>query len=81
MPRRVRFLADFRLTDEAWEGLHLPINLAFFLQQHAGGRVVALYPSPAGATESLVHARGLGGAGGGRTRCSATSSRTSRRCW
>ncbi len=53
-PRRVQFLPDFRLTDEAWESLQLPINLAFFLQSTPAGRVVALYPSPAGATESLV---------------------------
>jgi hypothetical protein len=54
VPRRGRFLADFRLTDEMWEGLSLPINLAFFMQSTPAGRVVALYPSPAGATESLV---------------------------
>jgi hypothetical protein len=38
----------------AWEGLNLPINLAFFLYSTPAGRVVALYPSPAGATESQV---------------------------
>jgi hypothetical protein len=54
VPRRVRYLPDFRLTDEAWERLQLPINLAFFLYSTPAGRVVALYPSPAGATESLV---------------------------
>ncbi len=54
VPRRIEFLADFRLTDEAWESLHLPINLAFFRYSTPAGRVVALYPSPAGATESLV---------------------------
>ncbi len=54
VPRRVRLLRDFRLSDEAWEGLQLPINLAFFLHSTTAGRVVALYPSPAGATESLV---------------------------
>jgi len=54
VPRRVRFLPDFRLTDAAWESLHLPINLAFFLHSTAAGGVVALYPSPAGAIESLV---------------------------
>ena len=54
VPRRVQFLADFRLADETWEALHLPIDLAFFLHSTAAGRVVALYPSPAGATESLV---------------------------
>jgi hypothetical protein len=54
VPRRARYLPDFRLSDVAWEGLRLPINLAFFLHSTAAGRVVALYPSPAGATESLV---------------------------
>ncbi|HZW29608.1 MAG TPA: DUF5947 family protein [Isosphaeraceae bacterium] len=54
VPRRVQLLADFRLSDAAWEGLQLPINLAFFFHSTPLGRVVALYPSPAGATESLV---------------------------
>jgi len=54
VPRRVELLADFRLTDAQWEGLHLPVNLAFFLHNSVAGRVVAVYPSPAGATESLL---------------------------
>ena len=54
VPRRVQFLPDFRLTDARWEGLHLPIALAFFVFSTASQRVVALYPSPAGATESLL---------------------------
>jgi hypothetical protein len=54
VPHRVQFLADFRLPEEAWAGLHLPIDLAFFLHSTAAGRVLALYPSPAGATEALV---------------------------
>lgn len=54
VPRRVQCLADFRLSDDIWAELHLPIDLAFFLYNTAAGRVVALYPSPAGATESLV---------------------------
>jgi hypothetical protein len=53
VPRRADLLADFRLSDAQWEGLHLPINLAFFLHSTPAGRVVALYPSPAGVTESL----------------------------
>jgi hypothetical protein len=52
--RRAQFLPDFRLADATWEGLQLPINLAFFMHSSAAGRVVAFYPSPAGATESLV---------------------------
>ncbi len=55
VPRRIRFLQDFQLTDSQWNGLMLPINMAFFFKSspHAG-RVVAMYPSPAGATESLL---------------------------
>jgi Family of unknown function (DUF5947) len=54
VPRRVRRLEDFRLTDAQWEDLRLPINLAFFLHSTQQGKVVACYPSPAGATESLL---------------------------
>ncbi len=54
MPRRARYLADFRLGDVEWEGLGLPIRLAFFLHSTPAGRVVAFYPSPAGATEAPV---------------------------
>ncbi len=53
-PRRIRFLRDFRLTDAQWESLAIPINMAFFFHSVPAGRVVALYPSPAGATESLL---------------------------
>jgi len=54
VPRRVRYLPDFRLDDAQWEGLLLPIGLAFFFQSSAAGKTVAFYPSPAGATESLL---------------------------
>jgi hypothetical protein len=54
VPRRVRFLKDFSLTDGQWDGLMMPINMAFFFESTPQGRVIALYPSPAGATESLL---------------------------
>jgi hypothetical protein len=54
VPRDVEFLADFRMTDAQWEELHLPINLAFFFRSTRAERVVAIYPSPAGGTESLL---------------------------
>jgi hypothetical protein len=54
VPRRVQFLRDFAMTDTQWEELLIPINLAFFFRSTAAGRVVAAYPSPAGATESLL---------------------------
>ena len=53
-PGALEFLSDFRLTDAQWEELHLPINLAFFFRSTRAGRVVAVYPSPAGGTESLL---------------------------
>ena len=54
MPRRIRYLADFRMTDSQWDGLMMPINMAFSFKSTPQERVIALYPSPAGATESLL---------------------------
>ena len=54
VPRRIECWTDFRLDDARWEELYLPINLAFFFHSTAAGRVVAVYPSPAGATQSLL---------------------------
>jgi len=54
VPRRVRLLEDFKLTDAQWDSLMIPIGMAFFCEVSSLGRVVALYPSPAGATESLL---------------------------
>jgi Family of unknown function (DUF5947) len=54
VPRRVRYLSDFRMTDAQWEGLLIPIQLAFFFHSSRMGRVVALYPSPAGPIESSL---------------------------
>jgi Family of unknown function (DUF5947) len=54
VPRRIRYLPGFRMTDAQWEGLLIPIQLAFFFHSSAAGRVIALYPSPAGPTESSL---------------------------
>jgi hypothetical protein len=54
VPRQVRLLANFQMTDADWDGLMIPINLAFFFQSSLDSCVSALYPSPAGATESLL---------------------------
>jgi hypothetical protein len=54
VPRHPRPLPDFQISDLEWEALMLPINLAFFYRDSAAERVVAMYPSPAGATESLL---------------------------
>lgn len=54
VPRRIRFLPDFRLTDAQWDSLMIPIQMAFFFHSIPAGKVVAIYPGPAGATESLL---------------------------
>ena len=54
VPRDAVLLRDFVLDDLHWAALGLPINLAFFFRNSAMGKIVALYPSPAGATESLL---------------------------
>lgn len=48
---RTLWLSDLALSDEVWARFGIPIGLAFFLARGSGG-VVALYPSPVGATES-----------------------------
>jgi hypothetical protein len=53
IPDRVQRLADFLLDDGRWDRLQIPIGLAFFFFSTPAQRVVALYPSPAGATECL----------------------------
>jgi hypothetical protein len=54
IPRRGRAMSDFQLSGQQWEALMIPINLAFFYRDSPSKRVVAMYPSPAGATESLL---------------------------
>jgi hypothetical protein len=54
IPRDVRSLPDFHLTDPQWDGLALPIDLAFLVFSTPVNKMMALYPSPAGATESLL---------------------------
>jgi hypothetical protein len=54
IPRRVQVLSEFRISDPQWDDLMIPISLAFFSYSSLGGRVVALYPGPAGAAESML---------------------------
>lgn len=54
VPQRVEYLPDFRVTDVQWESLLIPINLAFFFYSTPAARELAVYPSPAGPTESLL---------------------------
>jgi Family of unknown function (DUF5947) len=52
--RRAQLLLDFQMTDAQWDSLMIPINMAFFFHSSTENRIVPLYPSPAGAVESLL---------------------------
>ena len=52
---RTVWLADLDLPDEVWANFQIPIGLAFFMESTVTSCVVAMYPSPAGATESELH--------------------------
>jgi hypothetical protein len=54
IPRQIRYFENFELSDAQWDGLMVPINMAFFFYSSPAKKVVALYPSPAGPTESLL---------------------------
>jgi hypothetical protein len=54
VPHRVLFLQNFQLSDTQWDGLMVPIEMVFFFKSSPHEKVIALYPSPAGPTESLL---------------------------
>jgi hypothetical protein len=54
VPDRYLTDPDFTLGEAQWEELQVPAAMAFFFHNSVLGRVVAQYPSPAGATESLL---------------------------
>jgi uncharacterized protein DUF5947 len=51
--RRLR-ITDFELEDNTWEDLRIPVDMAFFFRNTEAARVMAFYPGPMGATESLL---------------------------
>lgn len=54
VPDRYLIDPDFSMDRGRWEDLQVPVAVAFFFMNSVLGRVVAHYPSPAGATESLL---------------------------
>lgn len=54
VPDRAARLHDFALADDVWDALLIPINMAFFCRSSTHKRVLAMYPGPAGATESTL---------------------------
>jgi hypothetical protein len=54
VPERYLHAPGLILTDAQWNGLQIPVGIAFFFFNTALGRMVVFYPGPAGATESLL---------------------------
>lgn len=54
VPRDAGYLEDFNLSDQAWNGLAIPIGLVFIYRSSGSDQMLAVYPSPAGPTESEV---------------------------
>jgi hypothetical protein len=52
---RTLWLPDLKVPDELWASFQIPIGLAFFMESTVTACVVAMYPSPGGATESELH--------------------------
>jgi uncharacterized protein DUF5947 len=52
---RTLLLEGLELPDDLWASFQIPIGLAFFMHSTVTECVVAMYPSPAGATESELH--------------------------
>lgn len=54
VPERYLADADAELSEGDWDSLQVPVAMAYFFHNSTLGRIVAQYPSPAGATESLL---------------------------
>ena len=52
VPDRYLSFPGFSFTRAGWEDLQIPVGLVFLFRNSVQDRVVAFYPSPAGATES-----------------------------
>jgi hypothetical protein len=52
---RTVWLPDLDVPDDLWASFQIPIGLAFFMHSTVTACMVAMYPSPAGATESELH--------------------------
>ncbi len=54
VPDRYALIDAFTLSGESWDSFQIPVSVAFFFHNSTLDRVTAFYPSPAGATESLL---------------------------
>jgi Family of unknown function (DUF5947) len=51
---RYRSLKDFQMSDEQWDELMIPVNMMYMVYKTTAQRMMAFYPGPAGAMESLL---------------------------
>lgn len=58
VPARYLLLPDFHMTETQWDDLLIPVNMAYIFHSTRTDRVMAFYPSPAGAMESLLNLEG-----------------------
>jgi len=56
VPDRILSLNSFRLSNAQWDAMQIPVGMAFFFYNSGMKKMTAFYPSPAGATESMVPA-------------------------
>lgn len=54
VPERYRYAPSVPLAASTWESIGIPVRMAFFFTNSATEQTTAFYPSPAGATESLL---------------------------
>jgi hypothetical protein len=54
VPRRIEYWPGFHINDVQWDALGIPITLAYFFHSTPAQQVMAMYPSPAGATETTL---------------------------
>lgn len=54
VPDRYLYDKNFSLTEQAWDEIQIPVSMAFFFLNSEIEKYSAFYPSPAGATESLL---------------------------
>jgi hypothetical protein len=56
VPRRYVRVPEAAISDAQWDALEIPVGIAFFFRNSTLERIVASYPSPAGAIESVLPA-------------------------
>ena len=54
IPRQTFSLPGFQMSDGEWDSFAIPISLAFLYYDSSAKKMIAMYPSPAGATQSLL---------------------------